>query len=63
MPTGKGCNCWVSRESLEVQFSLRYGAHGITCPLYRESLDPVDRLHDAQERDAAYDRIYGLKRN
>ena len=44
------CHCWVSREPAEHQFSIRYGAHDEICPVYRPSLDPVDRRHDEELR-------------
>ena len=50
--TGKmqSCNCWVKGQPAEVQFCTRWGAHGLACPVYREGLDPVDRLHDEEQR-------------
>lgn len=44
------CNCYVARLSAEAQFTLRYGAHSLNCPVYRPSLDPVDQLHDSDWR-------------
>ena len=44
------CNCYVKALSAETRFSLRYGAHNKACPVYRRSLDPVDREEDASFR-------------
>jgi hypothetical protein len=41
------CDCWVASASTETRFALRYGAHSMWCPLFRPSLDPVDRRADA----------------
>jgi hypothetical protein len=40
------CDCYVSRLSELDRFVLRRGAHDRTCPVYRESRDPVDRVKD-----------------
>ena len=45
------CNCYVSRLSELDRFALRRGAHEPSCPVYRESLDPVDRVRDAITRE------------
>ena len=45
------CTCWVRTTPPETQFGLRYGAHSLDCPRYRQSLDPCDRYDDAQIRD------------
>lgn len=44
------CNCYVSRLSDYRQFTIRYGAHALHCPVYRESRDPVDHIKDAYTR-------------
>ena len=44
------CTCWVSKESAEMRFGIRWGAHSLQCPQYRVSLDPVDALNDAELR-------------
>jgi hypothetical protein len=46
------CDCYVSTMTPEEQFTLRYGAHELACPAYRESMDPVDRAYDREERSA-----------
>lgn len=46
-----GCDCWVARQPLLVQFGTRRGAHGLACPLYRPSRDPVDRCKDVELRE------------
>lgn len=46
------CNCWVRARPPEEQFGLRWGAHNPHCPVYRASLDPVDRKHDEEARVA-----------
>ena len=40
------CNCYVNDLPAAERFGIRYGAHQTDCPVYRESLDPVDRKHD-----------------
>lgn len=47
------CNCYVSKLKPETQFSLRYGAHALACPVYRVSRDPVDAADDSDFRAAA----------
>ena len=44
------CNCYVSTLTEEQRFCLRSGSHADSCPVYHESLDPVDRMHDAEAR-------------
>ena len=44
------CNCYVQHLGEEIRFSLHFGAHGIDCNVYRESLDPIDRLNDEEAR-------------
>lgn len=48
---GRGCTCYVARLTDVERFGTRFGAHELTCSMYRESLDPVDRMHDAAQRD------------
>ena len=40
------CNCYVMYLGPEAQFCLRFGAHALSCPVYRESGDPVDKRAD-----------------
>jgi len=42
----KVCQCYVRELSQLAQLELHYGAHDVRCPVYRESLDPVDRAID-----------------
>ena len=44
------CNCYVSKLDSETQFCLRYGAHSLSCPVYRKSADPVDNKGDRMYR-------------
>ena len=44
------CNCYVRYLDAETRFGLHYGAHNPSCPEYRVSLDPVDRLNDEEFR-------------
>lgn len=44
------CNCYMLNAPEQVRWAARMGQHATDCPLYRESLDPVDRMKD---RDAA----------
>lgn len=46
------CNCWVAGRSDMDQFCIRNGAHGLNCPKYQPSLDPVDRANDEELRAA-----------
>ena len=45
-----GCQCYVKTLGAEAMLSLRYGVHSLSCPVYRESRDPVDRLNDDATR-------------
>jgi hypothetical protein len=45
------CNCYVHRLVASDRFALRRGAHELSCPDFRESRDPVDRVQDAITRD------------
>ena len=47
------CNCYVKDLPAAERFGIRYGAHEPDCPVYRESLDPVDRKHDEAIRQQA----------
>ena len=40
------CKCYVKNLPELDRFALRRGTHEPSCPVYRESLDPVDRVHD-----------------
>lgn len=46
------CNCYVRYLKEHVRFATRYGAHNPSCPWYRPSGDPVDRLKDEAFRAA-----------
>ncbi len=50
-PSRYKCSCWVKDEPEEVRFALHYGAHSLSCPQFRESLDPVDRANDEELRE------------
>ena len=45
------CNCWVATKSEEERFGIRYGAHALKCPAFRQSLDPVDAANDRELRE------------
>ena len=47
---GMTCHCYVSGLPADEQMSLHYGAHEPSCPVYRVSLDPVDREMDEEIR-------------
>lgn len=56
------CNCYVRQLATARQFSLRYGAHSLDCPAYRESRDPSDRANDEATRAAlSFDILAGLE--
>ena len=40
------CNCYVKRLTEYQRFVIRYGAHDVSCPVYRESGDELDRKRD-----------------
>lgn len=44
------CTCYVKDLPEPDRFPLHNGAHSLDCPVYRESLDPVDALHDREAR-------------
>ena len=46
-----GCTCWVATRSEEERFGIRYGAHALGCPSFRESSDPVDAANDRELRE------------
>ena len=55
----KACNCYVATLNEEARFCLRYGAHDTDCPVYRVSLDPVDRENDKEFRQRVQtDRVF-----
>jgi hypothetical protein len=45
------CKCYVHRLVASDRFAVRRGAHDRTCPVFRESRDPVDRVQDAITRE------------
>lgn len=44
------CNCWVKAQP-QMAYGIHWGAHHITCPVYRRSLDPVDDRLDCEIRE------------
>ncbi len=44
------CDCWVASVPDDKAFGIRNGAHNPACPVFRPSRDPVDNLHDAEQR-------------
>ena len=44
------CACYVATLEPIHQFTLRYGAHDTSCPVYRMSRDPVDNMKDEMAR-------------
>ncbi len=40
------CTCYVAALPPVDRFAIRYGAHALLCPVFRPSLDPVDRIND-----------------
>ena len=44
------CTCYVAELDAETQFGLRWGAHGLECPRFNRSLDPVDDANDQEFR-------------
>ncbi len=40
------CMCYVATLPARDRFAIRRGAHSALCPVYRPSLDPVDRAND-----------------
>ena len=46
----KTCDCYVRTLPAPTQMELRYGAHALACPVYRRSLDPLDRAYDEEYR-------------
>lgn len=47
------CNCYVRYLTEEVKGYVRWGSHNPACPVYRVSLDPVDRIADDEFRASA----------
>ncbi len=50
MIRGERCTCYVRLLHQRIRFTLRWGAHALDCPSYRESGDPVDRARDEEMR-------------
>ena len=46
------CTCYVQDLPPVVQFGLHFGAHSLSCPIYRVSRDPVDAQKDIEFRVA-----------
>ena len=44
------CNCYVKGLPEYDRFVIRYGAHSLDCPVYRESGDILDRQRDIEIR-------------
>jgi hypothetical protein len=44
------CKCYVRFLNEHARFMTRYGAHSLSCPVYRESRDPVDQINDKIQR-------------
>lgn len=42
----KRCDCYVDRLPEVMAYALHNGAHEKTCPVFRVSGDPVDRIKD-----------------
>jgi hypothetical protein len=40
------CVCYVRDLGEEALFTLRYGAHSLSCPVYRRSGDLADAIND-----------------
>ena len=66
----KVCSCYVSELPEHISFAIRYGAHDRICSRYRVSLDPVDRMKDADIRAywvsnlyLGYEGVYDNERN
>lgn len=57
-----GCNCYVAHLKHDKQFTLRWGAHETTCPVYRPSLDPVNQKQDDEIRERHLTLLRLLKR-
>lgn len=51
LATLKNCNCYVANLDNVNRFTLRYGAHSLSCPVYRESRDPLDKFNDTAARN------------
>ena len=48
--TMKRCDCYVDRLPEVMAYALHNGAHEKTCPVFRVSGDPVDRIKDESIR-------------
>ena len=51
------CQCYVKTLEPVQQFSLRYGAHALNCPKYRESGDILDKKRDIETRKQLQGKI------
>ena len=44
------CDCYARQLSPLTQFTMHYGAHNPTCPVFKISRDPVDAKWDIEFR-------------
>ena len=64
------CSCYVSELPHHITYAMRNGPHDRICPIFRVSLDSVDRMKDADIRAywtsnlyLGYEGVYDNERN
>jgi hypothetical protein len=50
--TSRRCTCYIRLFHQQARSEIRWGAHALDCPSYRESGDPVDRAKDEKLRES-----------
>ena len=45
------CSCYAKRLAPEIQFGMHFGAHSLSCPVYRVSHDELDARRDIEFRE------------
>lgn len=55
------CVCYVSELPAPSRVAAHYGEHNPSCPVYRPSLDPVDRKRDARLRELREPTIQAIR--
>ncbi len=53
-----GCTCYVLGLPASQRFTVRWGSHAKTCPVYLPSADPVDRASDEAFRASTMERMW-----
>ncbi len=58
----EACNCYVNDLTNNIIYGLHWGAHDLSCPVYRLSRDPVDAQNDDDYRQWHAAAIFSRER-